>query len=894
MNIIDLNIDDEYSYTQILSAFKLDKLFGIGVSKQTQSIVLVYSENGAYNNRWDSNHEILTYIGTGQTGDQSLSTPENAAIRNSRESGLDIHIFNKSYAKRYKYEGLFDLQGEPADELDKVKDRYVLAFQLKPQQALGYSLGATEKVTEQDTSDGIDDSWSRESAAVKELLRNKVDLNKEQSEAVAEINSDVLLAARAGSGKTRVATAKTYYLIQHQNIDREKVMLLAFNREAAKEVRSRLNDTGNGCFGLGNFGGASTFHSLAYHIIQNDISVDSILSDDGEPKRFKLIQKLVKYQVEHDIKFRKCVYSLLREEMEEFDEATGPLSKSGYDNLRSVAKITLDGKYVKSRGEKYIGDFLFEHGINYRYEKGWPYDDGDWDVKKHNDIYRPDFSINLNSDSEEIDHVIEHWGIYENDPEERVADSFTKTYKEYSQQIKDKRQYWRVRSTKGINPSVNLLETSMADLDETREDFERALKQRIESTGNKVEKLPEEELLERAITIQEPRIVSMFMGYINKALSKRLSATDLDLMISKLAKSNGKQDVKYIVEYSLLANKIYQQYIDRLDKENKIDYYGLLELAIKKVNKSKGDCSIVRKEHDYAINLSDLEYLLIDEYQDFSPLFYDLVGSIRKHNTSLKLFCVGDDWQAINSFAGSNLDYFLKFQEYFKDSKKMHLLTNYRSNANIVNLSNNLIPEEWGKPSVPYKEDVGYDIKSILLNDVFVDMNDPWMRKVSKEPLSKRRQQLIALCRKQISEHPDNSILILRRTHRGENKHNSLDTLIEQLKRACIGVRDSSDFVTRDGNIRANHFVEVSTFHSSKGREADIVIILDVAPLVHPDVQLNLVFDNNCFNHAQDEERRLFYVALTRAKERLIFAINPNKGQDYMYDLNLEGSVIKQ
>jgi DNA helicase-4 len=434
----------------------------------------------------------------------------------------------------------------------------------------------------------------------------------------------------------------------------------------------------------------------------------------------------------------------------------------------------------------------------------------------------------------------------------------------------------------------------MADLDGTREDFEKALKQRIESTGNKVEKLPEEELFEKAVTIQEPRVVSMFIGYINKALSKRLSATDLDSMIESLVKSNEKQGVKYVVEYSSLANKVYQQYINRLKSENRIDYYGLLELAIKKVNASKGDCSIVRKEHDYVINLSDLEYLLIDEYQDFSPLFYDLVDSIRKHNANLKLFCVGDDWQAINSFAGSDLDYFLKFKEYFKDAKKMYLLTNYRSNANIVNLSNNLMPEEWGKPSVPHKEDVGYGIKNIFLNDVFVDMNDPWMRKVSKEPLSKRRQQLIALCRKQISEHPDNSILILRRTHRGENKHNSLDSLIEQLKRACLGIRDSSDFVTRDGNARTNHFVEVSTFHSSKGREADIVIILDVAPLVHPDVQLNLVFDNDYFHHAQDEERRLFYVALTRAKERLIFAINPNKSQDYLYDLNLEGSVIKQ
>ena len=81
----------------------------------------------------------------------------------------------------------------------------------------------------------------------------------------------------------------------------------------------------------------------------------------------------------------------------------------------------------------------------------------------------------------------------------------------------------------------------------------------------------------------------------------------------------------------------------------------------------------------------------IDEYQDFSELFHRLMEAIRKQNPQARFFCVGDDWQAINGFAGSDLRFFQDFTHDFPDSRKLHLTTNYRSGKSIVNVGNALM-----------------------------------------------------------------------------------------------------------------------------------------------------------------------------------------------------------
>ncbi len=95
------------------------------------------------------------------------------------------------------------------------------------------------------------------------------------------------------------------------------------------------------------------------------------------------------------------------------------------------------------------------------------------------------------------------------------------------------------------------------------------------------------------------------------------------------------------------------------------------------------------------MNLKDIELLLIDEYQDFSTLFYSIIQTIAKYNKDFRLFVVGDDWQAINQFAGADIQYFLDFRKKFENESVIEkaLTMNYRSKKPIVDMGNRLMSE---------------------------------------------------------------------------------------------------------------------------------------------------------------------------------------------------------
>ena len=92
-----------------------------------------------------------------------------------------------------------------------------------------------------------------------------------------------------------------------------------------------------------------------------------------------------------------------------------------------------------------------------------------------------------------------------------------------------------------------------------------------------------------------------------------------------------------------------------LESEKKEDFNGLMQRAVHFISQGKTNFRSRNTEGD----LSKINFLCVDEYQDFSILFHDIIKAIQSKNQRLNLFCVGDDWQAINSFAGSDLGFFL-------------------------------------------------------------------------------------------------------------------------------------------------------------------------------------------------------------------------------------------
>ena len=279
-------------------------------------------------------------------------------------------------------------------------------------------------------------------------------------------------------------------------------------------------------------------------------------------------------------------------------------------------------------------------------------------------------------------------------------------------------------------------------------------------------------------------------------------------------------------------------------------------------------------------------------------MFYELIKSICRYNPTIKVICVGDDWQAINSFAGSNLSFFTDFNKYFNPSETVNLLTNHRSKEKIVKVGNELMKGR-GEPGQSHPSKSGGEIKRYFIDDVWLEIRkDKEHQKVflvdqkyiihdlaKKNDKDEGYTRLIAskyvkLCSSIIinSENSDLKTVILCRTNYIEGV--SLDRFKHQLNFAL----DEQGYKFTNGKI------EVRTVHSYKGGESDIAILLNVCngsfPLLHPDNNLFGVFGKNLVD-AMDEERRLFYVALTRAEEKLFIISDRDNSSVFLNSLSI-------
>ena len=290
------------------------------------------------------------------------------------------------------------------------------------------------------------------------------------------------------------------------------------------------------------------------------------------------------------------------------------------------------------------------------------------------------------------------------------------------------------------------------------------------------------------------------------------------------------KDDKYI--YDLMNNKIisidnriiltiifkvYQVYKEELNSENKIDFNDMINLAIKRID------SIKRFKYSY---------IIIDEYQDTSLTKYLLIKKIiDKYNT--KLMAVGDDYQSIYSFNGCDIKLFTKFKKFFKHSKIIKLKKSYRNSSDLVEISRRFVLNNKGQINKRIKSNkyIKNSISIVYINDELESL-------------------------KSIIENIDN-IMVLGRNNKDIDKYK---------------------------NLNFNKNIKYLTVHSSKGLEEENIIILNVIDdylgfpnKINENEVLSYLYN---YNHLE-EERRLFYVAITRAKERVY--IFTKKGKESLF-----------
>ena len=274
--------------------------------------------------------------------------------------------------------------------------------------------------------------------------------------------------------------------------------------------------------------------------------------------------------------------------------------------------------------------------------------------------------------------------------------------------------------------------------------------------------------------------------------------------------------------------------------------YSKFGIIIKKFN---NDTITFDELIEEAIKLDKYEYhfkyILIDEYQDISNQRFFLINKYVKIENS-KLMCVGDDWQTIFSFASSNIQKILNFHKAFSDVKILKILMTYRNSQELVDIAGNFVMKN--------KRQITKKLRSIKHLNHPVEM---LYFKNKKDKILKIGAILDALFR----NNPNLKIAFLAR-YKFELKE----------------LIDNKNFYY-ENNILYYRQKEILfyTIHTSKGLGFDYVFILNNKKGYYgfPPKRINRSLFKE--EKAYFEERRLFYVALTRTKNK-VYLIVPDKG----------------
>ena len=689
---------------------------------------------------------------------------------------------------------------------------------------------------------------------------NYENIDEQKALAISSIHPNVLLKARAGSGKTSTICLKTLFLIEKYNINPDEILILAFNKEAKVKIRKDLFEK----YGLKNyinnknstgFENAKTFHSFA-----KSICPDNKIIEDKKRKEF--IIRAINNVLEKK-NFKKEFYKFYKTSLEiPIKKEININDDSKIKFIKDLSQITLQGEIVKSHGEKYIADFLFEHGIDYQYEKSIIFSKNEKETLNIDDdwnIYRPDFYIK----QDEKEFYLEHWGV---DEKALEPDYFNKkgVISDVSKYIKNmhiKRRYFRKKD-------IPLIETWAKD-SQIRKNFEQTLYETFKKFNINLVKQDEETLFNK---VKELNIKSFYKTIENFISTIKKSKFDNFYIERKLEDKNLSERTKIFLK---LGYEAFLEYQKLLKEEGLSDFDDLIICASKKILTSKGECKFKISGND-KLKIKKLKYILIDEYQDFSKLFFDLILAIKCFNPKVQIFATGDDFQAINGFAGSDLNYFTNFKKLFNNSEIYNLTNNYRSYKNIINTSNTLMTAGGfgGALSNPTKNEDG-EILKINVDKTFINKeNQSDLIYSFKNDSGKIKSKYLKTIHRLIRLNPDKNFLILSRLNKisGSNLEFEFSKKLSKMK-------------TIDKNK-----VKIMTIHKSKGLEADIVIVLrtinGIIPFIHPDFEIMTALNKN-YAEILDEEKRLFYVALTRAKERVYILTESKLESLYLKDLNL-------
>lgn len=648
-------------------------------------------------------------------------------------------------------------------------------------------------------------------------------LDEQQAAAVAGHVSNIQITARAGSGKTRTLVARALFQILHCGIPPASIALLAFNKKAVEEIRERLGEH----LREDQMPHVLTFHSLAHRIVKPN---EEIVYDAGESKESQVFSTTIQRIIDDEIR-NGTLEPALRDLMEERWAADlSRIVEMGFDlppdrmlELRAMLpKRTMDGRRMPTEAHKNVGNALLRMGIHYSQRRRI--------YSRGGDGYTPDFVYFNKQNDQRI--IIELTGE-PNKPEGKARQA-----------------YWNSDHAS----TAQLIELAQEECTNAEATLER-LRDELAQRNFSFTPMSDDELWEQLRDDAIRDFTKAVKSFISRCKKELITPDQLRRRI-KFSRPHGTASIQ--IKFWNLAAAIHERYERVLSEEQQTDFDNLMLDAARLIK--EGRCTFNSGSGEG--NLKSIQYFLIDEFQDFSHLFNELRIAILEKNNSAHFFCVGDDWQAINKFAGSDLIYFKQFSNYFNPATKKLISKNYRSSRSIVEIGNTVMKGE-GSPSKANSKEEGHVVMvSADELDELTEAEDAAADELGDEAVAilriashftKDRHEVAILCRNNQISTPEGLL--------------KLEKWLTKLRSYML--EDERDLLN------------VSTTHGFKGKEADIVILVDPDgyPHIHPDAIFSFIFGDD-FDSLEADERRLFYVGVTRPRKALFLLSCPDRYKD--------------
>ena len=637
-------------------------------------------------------------------------------------------------------------------------------------------------------------------------------LTDEQRHAAVIMEDRNLLVAAAGSGKTSTVVGKVGYALTRKYVSADQILVLAFNNHAAQELQERIQQRLPQQL-AGDAVRVKTFHALGLEIIAETEHIKPSVADwsssnnaDGKYRMAEFIDNLQ----QTDSGFAKdwFLFNALyarpvqdpasftdQQSWDEYVKETGEYrnGKNGY--------LTLNGEMVKSQGELAIANWLFMNNVNYTYEKPYKYQTANQQYRQyHPDFYFPD-----------IDCYLEHYAL---DAKGNPPAAFGKKYM-------DSMEWKRALHAKH---QTQLIETYFAEFVSGK--LFTKLKKELNHRGIRLRLRPTQEIEARIRQNQKQladEITGFMLTFIKHTKSNQITAVTLE---SQAKQHKHKARATLFVR---LITKIMALYETKLAATGSIDFEDMIIRAARYANTGQ-------YQHAYKL-------ILVDEFQDISRARAELVSGLLAHDPACKLFAVGDDWQSIYRFAGSDIGLFTGFPAFFGRTATRYLTQTFRSNQGIADVAASFIqknPAQMQK-TVQAQDKTSHQVivirKVDRLDDEPVHLKD-CLELIAQQAQASRQQRTVFLLGRYRHQRP---------AQLGQWQHQ----FGQHLK------------------------LEFRTIHGSKGLQADDVILLGLRrgkigfpSFISDDPLLELVMPKpEGFPYA--EERRLFYVAITRARHKV-------------------------